>query len=146
MNDRPTVQHFLLCRAAKVRPPARPFNPYTLRGVTYQYLVPARFGLSPADPKPAKVLRLFTRFFGGEGAHDFELEFGWADAPDGERLTETYGPYTITFRAGDGVRDFVFAVRNVPLWGVGRYEVLLRAVDDADGEPLAREYFEVMQS
>lgn len=134
----------MVCRGASVRPPAMPFNPYTLRGVSDRYRVSASIGLSRHDPLPARVLHLFTRFFHGTGTHDFELEVVWMDGPAGEDWS-TFGPYTVTFRDTDSTRDFVFPMRNVPLWGVGRYLVNLWQVSVAGRDLLATEYFEVVQ-
>ena len=107
-----------------------------------------------ADPKPIRSLRLFARFFGGAGGWDFEVEVRWLDDPDDGAgdgtVTEVYGPFTVHFREGESVRDFIFPLRNVPLCGTGRYEFRLMALDASrfgdDWEPLAVEYFEVTRT
>jgi hypothetical protein len=141
----PTVQHWLVCRRGKVAA-AAPYNPYTLSGVTYRFAVPAAVGMSPGDPYPAKQLCVFARFFGGSGSVDFEIRVAWLDGPGGGRVTaEVYGPFTIHFRAGEPVRDYVFRLRNVPLSGTGRYAVELVPATGRRAGPLAVEFFEVVQ-
>jgi hypothetical protein len=149
MDELPTVQHWVLCRNAKVIPPVGTHNHYTLRGVGYQRRVDPTVGISVHDPRRLKILRVFARFFGGAGAVDFEVQQWWMDHPTaGESgfQVEVFGPFTVSFRDGESVRDFVFALRGVPLVGVGRYQFRLVPLPSAsDDEPLAVEHLEVVQ-
>lgn len=154
MTELPAVQHWILCRMAKIAPPARPFNQYVLRGVSYRYEVRPSVGMSMHDPRMVKSLRLFARFFGGNGPLDFEIQQWWMDDPaSGESGTrvEVFGPHTVFFRPTEPVRDFVFTLNAVPL--VGRYQFRLVPLpsvsnaepDDDPPEPLAVEFLEVVQ-
>ena len=147
----PTVHHWLVCRRGKAQSPVGPLNPYTLRGVSYRYVIPATIGLSAVDPYPAKLVCVFARFYGGEGPVDFEIHVQWIDDPatvkSARAKPEVYGPFTVHFRPGEAVRDFLFRLRNVPLYGIGRYAVRLIPVSSKKRvEVLATEYFEVVQA
>jgi hypothetical protein len=135
-----------------VIPPVAPDNQYVLSGFGDYYKVPMEIGLSVFDPHSSEPMLMFARFFGGEGAIDFEIVVSWQ--PDISSLEDGYpieyfGPYTVYFREDETIRDYTFPFTTLPLRGVGRYELRLFAisgVDPDDNHPLAVEYFEVFQS
>ena len=92
---------------------------------------------------------VFARFYGGLGSREFEIRVTWLDGigDSEEAIVEVYGPFTVHFREHESVRDYVFALRNVPILGTGRYAMRLYDLDvpifDTPAEPLAVEYFEV---
>lgn len=149
MNELPVIQHWVLCRKARVIPPVGPHNLYGLSGTGYRFVVPASVGMSLNDPWPIKALKMFARFFGGSGSVDFEVQQWWIDRPNADEpqvLVEVFGPFTVFFRAGETVRDYVFPLRRVPLAGVGRYQFRLVPLPSEPGDDsLAVEYLEVVQ-
>ena len=145
----PAVHHWLLCRSAAVDSPAKPMNQYSLYGVGIRFAVEVAVELAPIFPKPIDSLCVFARFYGGSGTREFEIEVTWLDGLEDfeETFVEVYGPFTVHFREGESVRDYVFSLRNVPILGTGRYAVRLSDLDmpifESPSEPLAVEYFEV---
>jgi hypothetical protein len=135
------VQHWLRTLGTRVQPPVSADNPYDLFGVSYVH--PAPGGDGPIPPIPR--VDMFTRFFHGVGAWEFEVEVIWVDGPDGSELVANYGPQPVTFRPTERVRDFVFVLRHVPLPGAGRYRIHLLAIKPRRRLPVATEYFEVVR-
>jgi len=109
--------------------------------VCYEYKVPA--GDAPIEP--IKRVDMFTRFFHGRGTWEFEAEVIWVDGPDGRELVVSYAPLVVFFRPTEPVRDYVFVLRNIPLPGLGRYRIYLRALKPRRRSPLAIEFFEVVR-
>jgi hypothetical protein len=145
MNMLPSIQHWLLCKDAVVKAPAKYGNPYDLEKVSYQFRVPVGANLSLEHPKIVEQVVMFARFFNGLGSHDFEIVVGLHTDDDEFESVETYGPYTIHFRDGEPARDFAFRLRKFPLCGLGVYSVQLVALEVGQFEPLAIEYFEVIE-
>ena len=141
MARRLVAHHWMMTLSARVQPPAGPINPYDLFGVTYVHRVPV--GTVTIDP--IDRVDMFARFFNGRGTWEFEVEVVWVDGPDGRELVARYGPFSVYFRPGQTVRDFVFVLRNVPVPGEGRYRVLLRGVKPRRRRPISTEYFEVVR-
>lgn len=135
------AHHWLMALGARVQPPAGPTNPYDLFGVGYAYKVPT--GDTPIEP--IKRVDMFTRFFHGRGTWEFEAEVIWVDGPDGRELVASYAPLVVCFRPTEPVRDYVFVLRNIPLPGLGRYRIYLRALKPRRRFPLAIEFFEVVR-
>lgn len=135
------AHHWLMTLGASVPRAVGPDNPYDLFGVSYVHPVPA-----DSDPiEPITRVDMFARFFNGKGTWEFEAEVVWVDGPDGLESVAFYGPQTIAFRADQPVRDYVFVLWNVPVPGVGRYRVYLRAIKPRRRRPVATEYYEVRQ-
>ncbi len=145
----PVIHHWILCRSAIVESPAKPTNHYSLLGVGYRFAVESRLEPEPTFPKPIDSMCVFARFYGGLGSREFEIQVTWLDGigDSEEVIVEVYGPFTVHFREQESVRDYVFALRNVPILGAGRYAMRLYDLDipivDTPAEPLAVEYFEV---
>src|SRR4051794_24444049 len=115
------VQHWVACLRGQVIPPVGPQNFYNLLGVGYTYTAAADTEFPWVVPR----LDMFARFFDGKGAADFEIRLIWADAPDGPREINTFGPWRVTFRPKEASRDHNFRLLNVPIIGVGRYQIEL---------------------
>jgi hypothetical protein len=88
---------------------------------------------------------MFARFVGGTKIAEFEARIVWVDALSGPRAIETYGPLCVTFREDEPVRDVIFRLRNVPIQGIGRYCILLRAIKPQRKQSLATEYITVVR-
>ncbi len=149
-TEPPAVHHWILCRSAAVESPAKPTNQYSLFGVGFRFAVESRFESEPTFPNPIDSLCIFARFYGGSGTREFEIQVEWLDGPGESEgsITEVYGPFTVHFREGESVRDYVFSLRNVSISGTGRYAVRLHDLDipsfEIPYDPLAIEYFEVV--
>jgi hypothetical protein len=141
MARRLTVHYWVRALGSRVQPPAGPNNPYDLFGISYVHPVPA--GAGPFDP--IERVDMFARFFNGRGIWVFEIDIVWVDAPHRPRVVERYWPLQVHFRHSEPVRDFVFVLRNIPVPGLGRYRILLRAMTPFRRRPLATDYYEVAQ-
>lgn len=135
------VHYWVRATGSRVQPPARPNNPYDLFGISFYHAVPV--GLRPYDPIPR--MDMFARFIHGRGDWVFQIRFVWLDAPGRRRIVEEYWPLQVHFRTAESVRDFVFVLRNVPVPGLGRYRVSLRAATPRRRVALATDYYEVVQ-
>jgi len=133
------AHHLLMTLGSRVQPPAGPNNPYDLYGVSYVHTIP--FGMERIEP--IERVDMFTRFFHGRGTWEFEAEVIWVDGPDGREVVASYAPLFVFFRKAEPVRDHVFVLRNVPLPGLGRYRIHLRALKPRRRFPVAMEFFEV---
>lgn len=134
------LQHWVACLQAEVEPPAGANNFYNLLRVGYVY----RAAEDTEFPWDIPQLDLFARFVDGVGAVDFEIEVEWADDPGRPAAVETYGPWRVTFRSGDPMRDAIFRLSHVPVGGLGWYHIRLLAVTPRR-RLLATEYFVVVQ-
>jgi hypothetical protein len=141
MARRPTVQHWIACLEVRVVPPVAVNNFYDLLRVGHVHTFSGDVEFPAAIPR----LDMFARFVNGTGVAEFEAELVWLDALGGERVVETFGPFRVTFRPGEPLRDTVFRLLNVPLDGTGRYAVRLRIIRPHRRRPLADEYFTVVQ-
>ncbi len=141
MSRQLRIQHWVACLESQVEPPAGPKNFYNLLRVGYTHSVPTETEF----PWSLSQLDMFARFVGGTKVVEFETHVVWVDAPGGKRTVEIYGPFRVTFRHDEPVRDVVFRLRHVPIEGVGRYRILLRAIKPLRRRPLAAEYITVVQ-
>lgn len=145
----PTVQHWIMAQDSKIVPPLAAWNAYNLLGVAYRLEIPSTIGLSRAEPHGYERLTFFARFFGGSSTQLFEMRFRWLDdpKPNGTRVPdEVYGPYAVFFRPGDSTRDFVFHLKGVQIYGIGRYRVRFYGLSEKRRATLlATEFFEVTQ-
>ncbi|MCI0701372.1 MAG: hypothetical protein L0241_09860 [Planctomycetia bacterium] len=141
MSRRLAVQHWIASLEATVEPPAGINNFYNLLRVGHTHV------LAPDTEFPTVLPRLdmFARFVNGSGVAEFEADVIWMDAPEGWRRTETYWPLRVAFRPGEPLRDTVFRLLGIPLEGVGRYRIDLRAIKPRKRSRLATEYFYVVR-
>src|SRR5438045_8034905 len=137
MKSRLAVQHWVACLDARVIPPVGVNNFYELIGVGHVHM----FAADVEFPATISVLATFARFMNGTGVKQFEVEVIWLDAPEGNRLTERYPPFQVTFRPNEPLRDAVFRFWNVPIHGTGRYVVRLSRLGARRKRELANEYF-----
>jgi hypothetical protein len=141
MKPRLAVQHWIACLEARVIPPVGVNNFYELLGVGHVHT----FAADVEFPAVIPELNLFARFVNGAGVMQFEVEVIWLDAPEGERVIDTYPPHQVTFRPNEPLRDTVFRLANVPIDGAGRYAVRLFRLKRRGRRVLSDEYLSVVQ-
>ena len=141
MSRQLRIQHWVACLEAQVESPAGPKNFYNLLRAGYTHTVPT----DTEFPWSLSKLDMFARFSGGRKIAEFETHVVWVDAPEGPRTVEVYGPLLVAFRSDEPVRDVVFRLRQVPIIGVGRYCILLKAIKPRRRRALASEYITVVQ-
>jgi hypothetical protein len=140
--SRLVVRHWIACLETQFEFHTAWVHPYNLLGVSYSHTLPTDAEFPCVIPR----LEVFARFFHGRGTRLFEVEVYWTDAPNGPVFVDSYGPYTVFFARDRPARSYVFRVQNVPLPGVGRYQIGLKMIEPRRNRRLATEFFEVIRS
>lgn len=139
--SRLVVQHWIACLETTIDPPAGVNNFYNLLRVGHTHL----FGADTEFPATLPRVDMFVRFVNGTRTSEFEIRLWWLDAPGRPQRIETYGPFRVVFRPDEPLRDWVFRLLHLPLTGLGRYRIDLRAVKPRRQKSLATEYFYVVR-
>jgi hypothetical protein len=121
------VQHFLATTSARYSLADDGMPQYDLQGFRFAFRLAGINESSWRLPTRIDSFDFMTRFFDGQGAIDFEIEWAWIDQPRDQSipLVATYGPFTVAFRSDDTIRDFLFRLVRLPIFGSGRYSATL---------------------
>jgi hypothetical protein len=140
--SRLAVQHWIACLESVFEFRDEWLFSYNLLGVSYSHTIATDTEFPCVVPR----LDLFARFFHGRGPRLFEVRVCGLDGPTPLEPVDNYGPFTVFFRKDQTARSYVFRIQNIPLPGPGRYQVELRMIKPRRRQPLAAEFFEVLQT